>query len=114
MAHVDYQCHSYDEPDTTGDRSAHARVAQTLADESLDLALGDGGYRDHVALFLLPKIRPGGCWSSKKWPGSCARPRCPRRRCRRRRAPATAAWADLHALAPDLDEVRRMGYGHLR
>lgn len=60
MTHVDYQRHPYDEPDVTGDRSAYARVAQNLADESLDFALVDGVYRDHVALFLLPKIRPGG------------------------------------------------------
>jgi predicted O-methyltransferase YrrM len=60
MTHVDYQCHPYDEPDATGDRSAYARVAQALADESLDFALVDGVYRDHVALFLLPKIKPGG------------------------------------------------------
>ena len=42
-------------------RSAYAQVAQILADESIDFALVDGVYRDHVALFLLPKISPGGC-----------------------------------------------------
>jgi hypothetical protein len=107
---VDYQCHSYNEPDTTGDRSAYARVAQALADESLELALVDGVYRDHVALFLPPKIRPGGCWSSKSGlvpalftlspasvpPSAGSRDRG-----------LGAGGRDLHALAPDRDDLPR-------
>jgi hypothetical protein len=60
ITHVNYQCHPYDEPEATGDRSAYAQVAQSLADESIDVALVDGVYRDYVTLFLLPKIRQGG------------------------------------------------------
>ncbi len=57
---VDYRLHPRDEPDETGDMSAYARVAMSFADESIDFALVDGLYRDHVAKMLLPKIRPGG------------------------------------------------------
>jgi predicted O-methyltransferase YrrM len=60
ITHVDYQLHPRDEPDATGDRSAYAQVARFFHDESIDFALVDGAYRDHVTLFLLPKIRPGG------------------------------------------------------
>jgi hypothetical protein len=56
----DYQCHPREEPDATGDRSSYAQVARLLCDESIDFVLVDGVYRDHVTLFLLPKIRPGG------------------------------------------------------
>lgn len=60
ITHVDCQSHPRDEPDTSGDRSAYVRVAQALDDESIDFALVDGVYRDHVALSLLPKISQGG------------------------------------------------------
>jgi predicted O-methyltransferase YrrM len=60
ISHVDYQFHPQDEPETTGDRSAYAQTAQLLARESIDFALVDGVYRDHVTLFLLPKIKLGG------------------------------------------------------
>lgn len=60
MTHVDYQFHPRDEPDETGDRSSYAQVAKLFHDESIDFALVDGAYRDHVTLFLLPKIRRGG------------------------------------------------------
>lgn len=60
ITRVDYQCHPRDEPDVSGDRSAYAKAAQLIGDESIDFALVDGVYRDYVALFLLPKIRPGG------------------------------------------------------
>lgn len=60
ITHVDLQCRPRDEPDASGDRSAYARAALCLGDESIDFALVDGVYRDYVALFLLEKIRPGG------------------------------------------------------
>jgi predicted O-methyltransferase YrrM len=60
ITNVDYQYHPRDELDPTGRRSAYVHVARLLADESIDVALVDGLYRDYVALHLLPKIRAGG------------------------------------------------------
>lgn len=60
ITNVDCQCHPADEPEATGDRSAYARVAASFGPESIDFALVDGRYRDHVTLFLLPRIRIGG------------------------------------------------------
>jgi predicted O-methyltransferase YrrM len=72
-------------------------VAQSLGTESIDFALVDGLYRDHVSLALLPKIRPGGVLvidnvnryipSLTRSPGSLRPPA----------APATAAWEQVTA-----------------
>lgn len=43
-----------------GEGSDYARAALALAEESMDLALVDGAYRDHTAKSALPKIKPGG------------------------------------------------------
>jgi predicted O-methyltransferase YrrM len=92
IAHVDYQCHPRDEPDGTGDRSSYAQVARLLSDESIDFALVDGVYRDHVTLLLLPKIRPGGMLVidnvNRYLPSLTASPAS----LRLPAAPATAAW----------------------
>jgi predicted O-methyltransferase YrrM len=97
ITHVDYRCHPRDEPDATGDQSAYAQVAKFLDNESIDFALVDGLYRDHVTLFLLPKIRPGGMLvidnvnrylpSLTKSPASLRLPT----------APATSAWEQAAA-----------------
>jgi predicted O-methyltransferase YrrM len=92
ITHVDYQLHPRDEPHATGDRSAYAQVATLLSDESIDFALVDGVYRDHVTLFLLPKIRPGGMLIidnvNRYLPSLTASPAS----LRPPAAPATAAW----------------------
>jgi predicted O-methyltransferase YrrM len=97
IAHVNYQCHPRNEPDATGDQSAYAKVAQSLGDESIDFALVDGVYRDYVALFLLPKIRPGGLLviDNVNWflPSLTMSPTS----LRPPAAPATAAWEKVAA-----------------
>lgn len=96
-AHVRYLCHPRDEPDESGERSAYAQVARYLDDESIDFALVDGVYRDYVALYLLPKLRPGGLLiidnvnrylpSWTRAPSSLRPPQ----------PPATAAWEQVAA-----------------
>ncbi len=106
ITHVDLQCHPRDEPDASGDRSSYAGAAQCLGDESIDFALVDGVYRDYVALFLLPKIRPGGMliiddvqrylpWSSTRSPAAL-------------RPPATAATPGWERAAAVLARWRRI------
>jgi hypothetical protein len=60
VTNVDYQYHPRNEIDEAGGESEYAHVARFFADESIDVALVDGLYRDYVALNLLPKIRTGG------------------------------------------------------
>jgi predicted O-methyltransferase YrrM len=57
---VEYILAPEDQPLEKGADSAYARTALSFADGSLDFALVDGHYRDSTALFILPKIRPGG------------------------------------------------------
>jgi hypothetical protein len=59
-AHVDYQCHSRDEPDVPGDRSAYAGCTVPRRQRASTSHWSTGLYRDYVTPFLLPKIRSGG------------------------------------------------------
>jgi predicted O-methyltransferase YrrM len=98
IQHVDYQCHPADAPEAAGDRSAYAQVARSVDDGSLDFALVDGAYRGHVALFLLPKIKPGGMLiiDNVNWylpsPGSCPNSM------RSSLPSASSAWVDVAAI----------------
>jgi predicted O-methyltransferase YrrM len=97
ITHVDYQCHPRDEPDASGNRSAYARVAQFLGDESIDFALVDGLYRDYVTLFLLPKIRPGGMLIVDNVNRYLPSPTMSPASLRPPAAPATAGWGQATA-----------------
>lgn len=57
---VDYLFVPRDVPEQQGQDSSYAAVAGRFADDSLDVALVDGAYRDACMTRLLPKIRKGG------------------------------------------------------
>ncbi len=117
ITNVRYLCHLREEPDATGYRSTYAAVAQSLRDESIDVALVDGLYRDYVTLALLPKIRPGGLIvidnvnrylpSLTTSPGSIRPPAA-------RDGHMGAGSHGSCPMATDLDQQRRLGHGDLR
>jgi predicted O-methyltransferase YrrM len=129
IANVDYRCHPRDEPDATGARSAYVQVARSLGDESLDFALVDGVYRDHVTVSLLPKIRPGGMLvidnvnrylpSLTASPASLRPPKTPETGAWEQAAAALAVWRQIwtssgvwdtaiYVKAPDTDRGRTL------
>jgi hypothetical protein len=60
LTNVNYILAPRDQPDARGSESAYTRTACDFADDSLDFALVDGIYRDHVTKLILPKIKSGG------------------------------------------------------
>jgi hypothetical protein len=60
LTNVDYTFAPPDQPEEKGDLSEYARTALAFADESVNLALIDGFYREYTAKFMMPKIKPGG------------------------------------------------------
>jgi predicted O-methyltransferase YrrM len=105
IANVDYRCHPSDQPDEAGDQSSYARAARQLSNGSIDFALVDGAYRDHVTLLLLPKIKLGGMLIidnvNRYLPSLTASPAS----LRPPQAPPTAAWKQV---AADLNDWRRI------
>lgn len=105
ITNVDYRCHPEDEGGKVGEVSDYAQVARLLRDQSMDFALVDGVYRDHVALFVLPKIRLGGMLviDNVNWflPSLT---RSPNSR-QPSQEPATAAWKQV---AAELADWRRI------
>jgi predicted O-methyltransferase YrrM len=105
VTNVDYRCHPVDESCETGEASSYAQVARLLGDESIDFALVDGAYRDCVALFVLPKIKPGGLLIIDNVNWFLPSPtRSPNSR-RPSQEPATAAW---NQVATALADWRRL------
>ena len=60
LTNVDYILAPRDQPDELGNRSAYARTALAFADATIDFALIDGLYREHVTELMIPKIKSGG------------------------------------------------------
>jgi predicted O-methyltransferase YrrM len=60
LTNVDYILAPRDQPDELGGNSAYTRTARAFADESIDFALVDGLYREHVTKLVMPKVRTGG------------------------------------------------------
>jgi predicted O-methyltransferase YrrM len=60
LTNVNYILAPRDQPDEQGGESAYTRTACEFTDDSLDFALVDGIYRDHVTKVILPKIKTGG------------------------------------------------------
>lgn len=106
VTQVDYQCHPRDESDATGGRSAYARVAHSLGDDSIDIALVDGVYRDYVTLFLLRKIRPGGLLVVDNVNRYLPSPTTSPVSLRPSAAPATPQWAQAAAALADWRRIR--------
>ena len=105
ITNVDYRCHPPDKPDAEGGESAYAGAAQLLSDESIDFALVDGVYRDHVTMFLLPKIKVGGILIidnvNRYLPSLTTSPAS-------LRPPATPPTATWEQVAAALDDWRRI------
>jgi predicted O-methyltransferase YrrM len=60
MTNVTYILAPQDQPAELGDVSTYARTALAFDDATLDFALVDGLYREHVSKLIIPKIKPGG------------------------------------------------------
>jgi predicted O-methyltransferase YrrM len=60
LANVDYILAPRDQPDEYGQLSGYTRTTYRFLDASLDFALIDGLYRDHVTRLMMSKIKPGG------------------------------------------------------
>jgi predicted O-methyltransferase YrrM len=105
ITNVDYRCHPPDQPDEAGAESAYARAALVLRDESIDFALVDGVYRDHVTLFLLPKIKVGGILIidnvNRYLPSVTASPAS----LRPPATPPTATWQQVAAVLSDWRQI---------
>jgi len=57
---VNYHLASIESPDGNSADSEYVKIIDTFDDEALDFALVDGVLRDHCALRIIHKIRPGG------------------------------------------------------
>ena len=117
LGNVDYILAPEDQPMERGGDSAYARTALGFADASLDFALVDGHYRDYSAKFILPKIKPGGMLiiDNVNWYLPC-RSKAPNSRTAAARPGNRRLGRGLAAarrVAHDLDELRRVGHGHL-
>jgi predicted O-methyltransferase YrrM len=95
IGNVDYILAPGDQPMERGCKSAYARTALSFPDASLDFALVDGHYRDYSALFVMPKIKPGGMLiiDNVNWYLPC-RSKAPNSRTARL-GPATETWASV-------------------
>ena len=60
LANVDYILAPRDQPPEFGEISKYASTVLAFDDATVDFALVDGLYREHVTKFIIPKIRPGG------------------------------------------------------
>jgi predicted O-methyltransferase YrrM len=60
LANVDYILAPRDQPPELGEISEYTRNALAFDAATLDFALVDGLYREHVTKLLMPKIKPGG------------------------------------------------------
>lgn len=60
LAHVDYILAPRDQPPELGASSKYAHTVSAFDDATIDFALVDGLYREHVTKLIMPKIRPGG------------------------------------------------------
>jgi predicted O-methyltransferase YrrM len=60
LDNVDYVLAPLDQPPELGGSSEYASAALAFAETSLDFVLVDGAYRDHTAMHVLSKIKPGG------------------------------------------------------
>ena len=52
--------HPGDLPESEGAKSQYVSMIDDIADESLDMVLIDGIYRNHCAVASVPKVKPGG------------------------------------------------------
>jgi predicted O-methyltransferase YrrM len=95
LGNVDSVLAPEDQPVEHGGDSAYARTALSFSDRSLDFALVDGHYRDYSAMFVMPKIKPGGMLviDNVNWYLPCTS-RAPNSRTAEL-GPATAVWADV-------------------
>jgi predicted O-methyltransferase YrrM len=60
MTNVTYIFAPSDQPAELGDVGKYARTALAFGDATLDFALVDGLYREHISKLIIPKIRSGG------------------------------------------------------
>jgi predicted O-methyltransferase YrrM len=60
LVHVDYILAPRDQPPELGASSKYAHTVSAFDDATIDFALVDGLYREHVTKLIMPKIRPGG------------------------------------------------------
>ncbi len=60
LSNVDYLLCPRDVPAERGGDSDYVGVAARFPADSLDFVLVDGAYREHCALAVIPKLRPGG------------------------------------------------------
>ena len=95
LSNVDYVLAPEDQPVERGGDSAYARKALSFPDASLDFALVDGHYRDYTAMFIMPKIKPGGMLiiDNVNWYLPC-QSKAPNSRTAEL-GPATAVWTDV-------------------
>ena len=114
---VEYILALEDQPMERGGDSAYARTALGFPDASLDFALVDGHYRDYSAKFILPKIKPGGMLiiDNVNWylPCRVEGAEFADRRARSRHRGLDRGLAELRAWRDDLDQLRRVGHGHI-
>lgn len=60
LTNVNYILAPRDQPDARGDISNYTLTALSFTDLSIDFALIDGLYREHITKLIIPKVKHGG------------------------------------------------------
>lgn len=102
LANVDYILAPRDQPPELGEISKYACTVFAFGDATLDFALVDGLYREHVSKLVIPKIRSGGLLiiDNVNWYLPPPRTRAPASRAPVL-GPDGAVWADVSETLAD-------------